>query len=162
MNITDSISETLRDLRFGVRFLVRERGFTTLVIGTLALGIGANGAMFGILDRLLLSGPRHVRAADQVRRVVSTTHPPGREPQRTGYLGYAQYEAFRSDTRTFTGVAAYNFLANGVVLGEGENARAINSGTATAGFFPLLGVRPALGRFFDQREDDPGDPRSVV
>jgi predicted permease len=160
--VPDWIGDAWRDLRFGVRSLSRERSFTGFVVTALALGIGANAAMFGILDRLLLRGPLHVRDAHQLRRVVSTMQPPGRPVQRTGYLGYAQYETFRADTQNFAGVAAYNFLLNGLVLGEGEGARAVNSGTATAGFFPLLGVRPALGRFFDEREDDPNDPRNVV
>ena len=162
MGISDWISDASRDVRFAIRSLARERGFTAFVVITLALGIGANAAMFGIVDRLLLRGPLHVRDAGQMRRVISTTQPPGRGPQRTGYLGYVQYETFRADTQTFAGVAAYNFLSGGAVLGQGASARPINSGTATASFFPLVGVTPALGRFFDEREDDPYDPQPVV
>lgn len=159
--VADGILDALRDLRFGVRSLARERGFTAFVVTTLALGIGANAATFGVLDRLLLRGPLHVRDAGQVRRVISTTHPQGRPTHRTGYLNYVQYETFRTDTRAFAGVAAYNLLA-GVDLGTRENARPINRGSATASFFPLLGVQPALGRFFNEREDDPNDPQYVA
>ena len=92
----------------------------------------ASAAMFGILDRLLLRGPLHVRDASDLRRVISTTQPPGRGALRTGHLGYVSYETFRADDRAFVGVAAYNLLPDGVMLGERESARPINRGSATA------------------------------
>ena len=151
----------LRDVRFGIRALMRERALTAFVVTALALGIGANAAMFGVLDRLLLRGPLHVRESKQVRRVISTTRPADRPAQRTGYLTYAQYKAFRADTITFAGVAAYNLL-QGNMYGIRGNARPVHRGSATANFFDLLGVKPALGRFFTEREDDPNDPQRVV
>jgi predicted permease len=159
--IVGHLAEVLRDLRFGIRALARERMFTAFIVTALALGIGANAAMFGVLDRLLLRGPAHVRDARQVRRVISTTRPADRPAQRTGYLTYAQYKAFRADTQTFAGVAAYNLLT-GTMYGVRGNARPVHRGSATANFFGLLGVRPALGRFFTDREDDPDDPQRVV
>jgi predicted permease len=159
--IADRFSQVSRDVRFGLRTLLRERAFTVFVIVTLALGIGANAAMFGVLDRLLLRGPLHVTEARQLRRVVSTTHPADQPAQRTGYLTYAQYQAFRADTHTFAGVAAYNLLT-GNMYGVRGAARPIHRGSATGNFFALLGVRPALGRFFTEREDDPDDPQRVV
>ena len=155
------LSEVLRDMRFGLRALLRERAFTAFIVIALALGIGANAAMFGVLDRLLLRGPLHVKASHQLRRVISTTNPADRPAQRTGYLTYAQYKAFRADTTTFAGVAAYNLL-RGNMYGIRGSARPVHRGSATGNFFSLLGVRPALGRFFTEREDDPGDPQRVV
>ena len=67
------VEGVLDDLRQAARSLVRERGFAAVVVLTLALGVGANAAMFGVLDRLLLSGPAHVRDADQIRRLYLTS-----------------------------------------------------------------------------------------
>lgn len=158
---TDRAGEVLRDMRFGIRSLLRNRGFAAFIVTALGLGIGANAAMFSILDRLLLRGPLHVHNAQELRRVVSTTRPADRPTERTGYLTYAQYEAFRADTNTFAGVAAYNLLT-GTMYGVRGNARPVHRGSATGNFFDLLGVRPALGRFFTEAEDDPDDPQRVV
>jgi predicted permease len=160
-NLPMRLAEVVGDVRFGVRALLRERTLTAFVVTALALGIGANAAMFGVLDRLLLRGPLHVRESNQIRRVISTTRPADRPAQRTGYLTYAQYKAFRADTIMFAGVAAYNLL-KGNMYGIRGNARPVHRGSATANFFDLLGVRPALGRFFTEREDDPNDPERVV
>ena len=100
-----SATEVLRDIRFGIRTLLRHRGFAVFIVTALGLGIGANAAMFSVVDRLLLRGPLHVHNARELRRVVSTTRPTDRPVQRTGYLTYAQYEAFRADTSTFADVA---------------------------------------------------------
>ena len=159
--IAGNLAEILRDVRFGLRALARERAFSAFIVIALALGIGANAAMFGVLDRLLLRGPSHVRDAAQLRRVISTTRPADRPAQRTGYLTYAQYKAFRADTQAFAGVAAYNLL-KGTMYGVRGSARPVHRGSATANFFELLGVRAALGRFFTDREDDPDDPQRVA
>jgi predicted permease len=154
-------ADVMRDIQFGLRTLLRERSFTAFVVTALALGLGANVAMFGVVDRLLLRGPLHVRDAHQLHRVVSATRPIDQPPQRTAYLTYAQYRAFQADTTVFAGVAAYNVL-HGTMYGVRGNARPVHRGSATGNFFTLLGVRPVLGRFFTEREDDPDDPQRVV
>jgi predicted permease len=151
----------LRDLRFAFRALLRDWKLAAFIITALGLGMGANAAMFSVLDRLLLRGPLHVHNAHELRRIVSTTRPTDRPSQRTGYLTYAQYEAFRTDTRTFTDVAAYNLLT-GTMYGVRGNARSVHRGSATGNFFTLLGVRAALGRFFTEAEDNPDAPQRVV
>jgi predicted permease len=154
------MSAFLRDVQFAVRGLRKEPGFTAFVAITLALGIGANAAMFGIADRLLLRGPSHVRDADRVVRIYFTEQPPGMNLFTTSGFGYVTYDILRRGATTFEQVAPY--AIQDVVLGQGAEARQIRAGYTSAGFFDLLGVRPALGRFFTEQENAPNAAARVA
>jgi predicted permease len=156
------LRDAVDDIRFGLRGFRRELNFTAAVILSLALGVGVNAAMFGVADRLLLSGPAHVRDADRVQRVQMTTQPPGMDTRHDGFFAYAAYLAIARQTAAFERVAAYSEYPDGVVFGRGTDARRLNTGQATASLFPLLGVTPALGRFYTEAEDDPVSPQPVV
>ncbi len=145
------LASAAQDLRFVARSLRREPVFAGFVVLTLALGIGANAAMFGVVDRLLLRGPEHVRDPERVVRLYLTDHPPGMRQYTTGTLGYVSYEVLRAGTHSFDGLAVYN--RNDVTMGRGAEAQELRASYVTAGFFPLLGVRPILGRFFGAQED---------
>ena len=73
MRLRDRLDTLRQDLRYAARGVVRERGTSFAIVLTLAVGIGANAATFGVFDRLLLSGPEHVRDADRVVRYYTTT-----------------------------------------------------------------------------------------
>ena len=148
------------DVRFAARSLRREPGFTAFVGVTLALGLGANAAMFGVADRLLLRGPAHVRDAHQVVRLYATEQPAGMREFTTSSFGYVTYALLRGQTRAFTGLATY--AINGAILGRGSDALEIQLGYASADLFPLLGVRPDRGRFFTVDEDAPDSPQRVA
>jgi hypothetical protein len=141
----------VRDVRFALRGLRREPGFTTFVAITLALGIGANAAMFGIADRLLLRGPAHVRDANRVVRLYFTEQPPGMRVFTTSGFGHVTYDALRYGAAAFEDVATY--AINDLVAGQGAEARQVRGGYTTASFFPLLGVHPVVGRFFSEQEN---------
>jgi predicted permease len=149
-----------QDLRYVVRSLRREPAFTTFVVLTLALGIGANAAMFGVVDRLLLRGPQHVRDSGRIVRFYLTDHPAGMREYTSGTFGYVSYEALRAGTHSFEDLAVYNH--NEVILGRGAEARKLAASYASASFFPLLGVAPALGRFFTAEEDATTGARHVA
>lgn len=153
-------SSVVQDLRYAIRGLRREPAFTGFSVVTLALGIGANAAVYGIVDRLLLRGPEHVREPGRMVRITTTVNRPGLGNVTFGSAGYVLYDNLRTNARAFDGVAAY--LASDFTLGRGRGARTIRGGAATAGFFPLLGVRPARGRFFTPDEDAPARPARVV
>jgi predicted permease len=144
----------LKDVQAAMRGLRREPLFTTFVIATLMLGIGANAAMFGIADRLLLRGPALVRDPDRVVRLYVTTQPPGQRTFTTSDFGHVLFDLLRRDSRSFEAVGTYT--VNNVVIGDGDNTRAGRGGYASAGLFSLLGVTPALGRFFTEADDRPG------
>ena len=97
----------LRDTAFAVRGLRRDPAFTIFVAVTLALGIGANAAMFGIADRLLLGGPAHIRDASRVVRLYSTEQPPGMREFTTSGFGYVSYDLQRHGARVFDEVATF-------------------------------------------------------
>jgi predicted permease len=157
--ILETIDELRRDIVYALRQLKASPGFTIGVVLTFALGIGANAAMFGIIDRLLLRGPEHVRDAERVMRLYRTPARTGQEPS-TSTFGYAAYRALDGRVPSLEQVAAYS--RSEATLGRGVNARKVNEGHATASFFPLLGVRPALGRFFQADEDRTGNPERVA
>ncbi len=160
MRLREWLHSLMQDLRYALRGLRREPMFAGFAIVTLALGIGANAAMYGIVDRLLLRGPEHVREPGRVVRIVTTVARPGIGDVTFGSAGYVLYDNLRTAARAFDGLAAY--LVDDVTLGSGRGARTVRGGAATADFFPLLGVRPERGRFFTPDEDVPSRPSHVV
>jgi predicted permease len=154
-----SLETAGQDVRYVLRSLRASPGFTAMAVLTLGLGIGANAAMFGVIDRLLLRGPEHVVDPEQVVRVYSTErHDAGGEFTRS-IVPYALYAEMRN-VRAFDRVAAY---AGGFgTTGRGREAQLILVARVTWDFFPLLGVRPAVGRFFRPEEDRPPQGEDVA
>jgi predicted permease len=162
MRIRDWLQGVVQDLRYAGRALRREPAFATVMVATLALAIGVNAAMFGIVDRLLLRGPDHVRAPDRVMRVYyTTTARPGSTISTFSANGYAAYAGYRDGTSRFDAFAAYG-NAHEMHLGEGEDAERVKVNLATWTMFPLLGVTPAVGRFFGAAEDTPPAGEAVA
>ncbi|MEO5509842.1 MAG: ADOP family duplicated permease [Longimicrobiales bacterium] len=161
MSVREWMLEWRTDLSYAARSLMRDPLVALVVVVTLALGIGANAMMFGIIDQLLLRGPAHVVKPNGIGRVYIAQKAFMGE-KLSPATGYVTYAIMRDNTRSFSGVAAYN--ENSVKLGKGEDARDVPVGYATWDMFPLLGVRPALGRFFTAEEDHPpvGDHVAVL
>jgi predicted permease len=157
------IAAIWQDVQHSVRGLRREPAFAVLVILTLALGIGANASMFGILDRLLLRGPAHVVDSDRVMRLYLTTNPPGMGEFTGATVGYVTYTDLRDRTGAFSDIAVYTG-AGEVTYGEGADAKRVRTRWVSWSYFPLLGVRPHRGRFFTESEDAPprGEPLAVI
>ena len=156
-NLLDTIRQ---DIRYGARVLVREPLITGVIVLTLALGIGANAAMFGVIDRLLLRGPEYVRDPERVMRVyISQKDQVMGERTHSGF-GYVTYALLRDRARVFERVAA--FAARDLTIGRGADARQVRVGKTTWDLFPLLGVQPFLGRFFDETEDHPPSGEQAV
>jgi predicted permease len=163
LTLLDRAREWRDDFRYAARSVLRERGFALIVIMTLALGIGANATMFGIVDRLLLTGPAHVEAPEQLHRFyVTVQYEPDRDPSTWAALHYPALEAFRERVPSVQHVSGY--IEDRRVLGSGLDSREIMLGAVTASFFEMAGVRPVLGRFFTEAEDRPpaGEPVIVL
>lgn len=141
--------------------VLREPSFAAPVIAMLALAIGVNAAAFSAADRLLLRGPAHVRDQADVSRIFLEIQPPARPVRQYGTFGYPMFEVFRDRVKSFAAVAAYTSEGQ-IALGHGADAQLLNLGAATASLFPLLGVRPHVGRFFSGEEDDPARPSRVA
>jgi macrolide transport system ATP-binding/permease protein len=133
----------LQDLRYGARILLKRPGFTLIAVATLALGIGANTAIFSLVNTALLR-PLPVEQPD---RLVALNSAPSNSP----HMSYPNYRDFRDRNNSLSGVLAYRFVALNL-SSEGVNDRAWGY-LATGNYFEVLGVRPALGRFFTPDDD---------
>ena len=143
-----------QDLRVTARGLRRQPGFTLGVVLTLALGLGANATMFGIVDLLMLRAPAHVRDASRVHRLFMVrTEPEAGATRYVRSLSYGEFAALRDEVRSFAGVAAWSTEEAPVAAGPAAPPRLAQVAGASATLFPLLGVRPHLGRFFGAEED---------
>ena len=151
-----------QDLRIATRGLRREPQFAFAVILTLALGIGANAALFGIIDRLLFRAPPLIVEPDRVAHIYFTRAYSGRHLNTSNAGNYPLFVELKRSLAGVLEMAAYS-SANAPV-GEGTDAWSAEGTLVTSGYFPLLGVRPALGRFFVAAEDEPGvaDPGIVL
>lgn len=150
-------------LRMSVRAVVRgfgrSPGFTVGVVAILTLGLGVNAITFGMVDRLVLSGPSGVERSHELRRVVVHRQNPSGAALATTDLGYLDYRDLVGAAQ-LTGVAAET--ATPVLFGAGESAKRIQARLVTASYFPLLGVSPAIGRFFTADESEQEGARLAV
>jgi predicted permease len=155
--LAESTTDLATDARRAFRALVRRPGYAIAATLTLALGIGANAAMFSLVDRLLLSAPPHIRNADEVVRLRFDESRV--QSGRIIWVGspFAYYQALTRASLQFD-VAGSTTLA--LSLGVGADARAAAVAAVTPGYFALLGVRPLRGRFLADGDGD--DARSVV
>src|SRR6266481_2752739 len=147
------------DFRFGLRILLRNPGFTLAAIVVLALGIGANTAIFSIVNAVLLR-PLPYRDASRLMQVWHV--PPAKSfPGMTLFsVSPANYLDWQSQTRSFEQMAAYGFDSFNV--GGGERPEAIRGAAVAPGFFSILRVQPVLGRTFSPEEDRPGQGHVVI
>lgn len=139
-----------RDLRFALRGLRASPGFTAAVVVTLALGIGANAAIFGAVDRLMFRTPPYLRDAGRIHRVYLQTTARGKVRSESN-LEYTRYQDLGRWSTAFDATAA--FAPRTLAVGTGEDAREIPVAAVSATFFALFDAPPALGRFFGPTED---------
>jgi predicted permease len=140
-----------QDLRYAARTLVKNRTFTAVVVAALALGIGANTAIFSVVDAVLL---RPLPYADP-DRIMTVLHD-GSDP-----VAPANYLDWKAQNHVFERMAAAQIGWDANLTGSGH-PEPIKTMQVSADMFPLLGVRPLLGRTFLPEEDGPGGARVVV
>jgi predicted permease len=139
-----------QDLRYGARMLLKNPGFTAVVVITLALGIGANAALFSVVDGVLLNPLPYPRPEQLV-----TLHQ-SKPNFETGAIPYPNFRDWQRENRTFSAMAiSRGFGFN--LIGSGEAERVVGR-LVSADFFSVYGVRPALGRDFMPGEDESGAP----
>src|SRR6266849_9238910 len=126
-------SLVLQDLRYAVRTLARSPGLSLAAVLTLGLGIGANSAMFGVVDRLFFRPPPHVVDPDRVVRLYVTTMMPGYGTNTMPIGTYPRYEDLRDRARRFAAVAAYS--GRTISLGLGSQAEPVRGRLVTGSFF---------------------------
>jgi putative ABC transport system permease protein len=145
-----------QDLRYGLRTLARSPGFTAAAVLALALGIGANSAIWSVVYGVLLR-PLPYPEADRLAVVFLHFSPQNNE---RGNLSMADYFDWRERNHAFLAPAVYAPRRYDIT-GSGE-PEGVQGAQVTAGFFPTLSVRPLLGRGFEAGEDRPGSDRLAV
>jgi len=147
----------MNDFKFAFRQLLKNPGFTTVAVLTLALGIGANSVVFSWIQAVLLDAVPGAHDADRLV-VLCTRHASGRLTDTTSLLDNRDLAA---ESQVFAGVAGSCYDA--ATLRSSEQTDWVWTESATANFFDVLGVKPALGRFFLPDEDTrPGGDNVVV
>ncbi|HJQ26850.1 MAG TPA: ABC transporter permease [Blastocatellia bacterium] len=145
----------LQDIRYGARVLAKHRGFTLVAVLTLALGIGANTAIFSVVNELLLR-PLPFRDADRLVMLWEVT-PEGRHQNSTSR---GNYYGWREQNTVFENMATFSDARVGLT-GNGEPEE-VAMQMATPELFDVLGVQPSLGRGFTQEDAQPRAPNVVV
>jgi len=143
------------DVRFALRLLTKDRGFTFAAVMTLALGIAAAGTIFTIFDGMFLKG----LPVDRPDRIVSVgaLDRLGRPLQ----LSPAEFDDWRTATKRFRGLAAYAG-ATAIIADEGRPPERVTAAYLSAAAFTLLGEQPVAGRVFTAADDQPGAPSVIV
>lgn len=160
LTLLERLDGVRHELSYTARQLRRAPGFTIAVVASLALGIGANATMFGIIDRVLLrplSGvvdPVGVVSIGEMRTFAG-------QPNRNSTLSYPAYTDYRDHVSAFAAVGAAESPQE-ASLGVGEAARPIRVMYVTPSYLGLTGARPALGRFFAADEDRPPSGAAVA
>jgi putative ABC transport system permease protein len=159
------VDDCQRDVRHAARMLFHNPGFTAVAVLTLALGIGANTAIFSVVNAVLLR-PLPYMDPDRLVQVITPppsaapSRPPGLAAPRMAALIPTRFDTLRRGTRALSHVAGY-VLTTSTLTGQGDAVR-LTGIQATASLFPMLGVPPALGRTFELREEVSGGDAVVV
>ena len=146
----------LTDLRVGLRSLLKRPGFLIVAVATLGLGIGANTAIFSVVNAVLLQ-PLPYPGGDRIVRIIQNRRPTGQPsglPPRLAAITTDDLQAWRTRTTTLSEMAAYG-PASLTLTGRDEPVRLTGARVSPA-MFPLLGVAPFMGRTFDRGEERPG------
>ena len=144
-----------QDVRYGARVLWKAKGFTAVAVVTLALGVGANSAIFSVVNAVLLRPLPFDEPAGLV-----TPWGNNERPDEAQVVSYPDFADWRDRTQTLAHVAVYN--RQGALLKVGDEQEVLAGTAATADIFPLLGIKPVLGRAFTHDEDRPGGPPVIL
>ena len=146
-----------QDLRYGFRTLRKSPGFTTVATLSLALGIGANTAVFSVVNAVVLQPLPYAEPEQLVNIAVKDDDKP-----RPSTLSTADFRAVAEQARSFSAIGAVNHVSGGVTLTGHGAPEQIQATRVTAGVIPALGVQPLMGRTALPAEDRTGGARVVV
>jgi putative ABC transport system permease protein len=152
-----AMTSLLHDLRYGARLLVRSPVFGVVAILTLAIGIGANTAIFSVVNTLLL---QPLPYADAERLAIVWEHNLVRG-NRSNVVGPSNYLHWRDMNRSFEELAAFSFPYS-ITLTSGGEPEVVQARSTSVELFGVLGVRPALGRDFTRDEGQPGSRVAII
>lgn len=147
-----------QDVRYAVRLLLKSPGFTIVVVLVLGLGIGANSAIFSVIDSVLL---RPLPYEEPGRLVKLWMHFSGiGVPKDQNWVSAPEFVDLRDQNKSFSHIAAISDGGGNVKIGD--TPEVVPGASVSAGFFPMLGIQAEIGRTFLPGEDQPGRDRVVV
>ncbi|HEY7546245.1 MAG TPA: ABC transporter permease, partial [Blastocatellia bacterium] len=148
-----------KDLRYAIRQLIKKPAFTVVAVLTLALGIGANAAIFSVVNSVLLR-PMPLREPDRLIKLWETFTPGGQSQAFQGTTSPPNLKDWREQNDVFTEITAWQFA--GLSLQGQDHPERASAATVAANFFDVVGVEPQMGRTFLEGEDLAGNNRVVV
>jgi predicted permease len=158
MNSFASLETLWQDIRYALRMIRRSPGFTAVTVLSLALGIGANTAVFSLINTLMLR-LLPVREPDQLVELLQ--HYPG-EPRGNGYWSVPSYQYYRDHNHIFSGLIATSTRTGIHLRAEGLEVETVNGVAVTGNFFAVLGVDPAIGRLIGPADEPAGGAAPTV
>src|SRR5450432_268143 len=146
----------MNDLKFACRQLLKNPGFAAIAIVTLALGIGANTAIFSVINAVLLRPLPYPDA----ERLMIVNESDANQPSIS--VSYPDYVDWKRENSVFAQLAIARRESYGLSGLEGRDPEQVSGGVVTANFFDVIGLQPQLGRVFTEEEDRPGGPMVAV
>ncbi|MBZ5617847.1 MAG: ABC transporter permease [Acidobacteriia bacterium] len=159
MRGVNGIENVLQDTRYGLRMLAKSPGFTAVAVLTLALGIGANTAIFSVINTVLLE-PLQYPDPDRIVQLMLFS-PAWAAGKNANTASVTEFNVLREQRQSFDEIAAYD-TARGVNLTGVESPEQLRAIHVTASYFPLFGAHVVMGRAFTADEDRPGGPHLAL
>jgi predicted permease len=154
-NGTSFIADTVQDIRYAVRQLTGNPVFTAVIVLTLALSIGANSAIFSVIDSVLLKSLPY-QQPERIARIFLTSADYPKFP-----LNPFDFRDFRTRSKSFDGLAAFT-RGDLQLSGSSGEPEHLNGFRVTSGYFRVLGLHPQLGHEFDEKAEIPGNELQVI
>ena len=147
-----------RDVRFAVRMLLKQPGFSLIAVLTLALGIGATSAVFSLIQGVLLTPPPYRQPQQLV--LIPTARTDGQKQDSPRGWPAQQWTEWQKETKSLQGIAAYNWTFNFLIRNEGSQS--IEGMAVTKDYFEVTGLQPLLGRSFEESDIGPGPVKVML
>jgi putative ABC transport system permease protein len=148
----------LRDMRFAIRMLLKQPGFSLIAVLTLALGIGATSAVFSLIQGVLLTPPPYKKPQQLV--LIPTARTDGQKQESPRGWAAQQWMEWQKETKSFAGIAAYAWTFNFLIRNEGSQS--MQGMWVTKDYLPMMGLRPALGRGFENSDFGQGSVKAIL
>jgi len=148
----------LRDMRFAIRMLLKQPGFSLIAVLILALGIGATSAVFSLIQGVLLTPPPYKKPQQLV--LIPTARTDGQKQESPRGWAAQQWMEWQKETKSFAGIAAYDWTFNFLIRNEGSQS--MQGMWVTKDYLSLMGLRPALGRGFENSDFGQGSVKAIL
>ncbi len=148
----------LRDMRFAIRMLLKQPGFSLIAVLTLALGIGATSAVFSLIQGVLLTPPPYKKPQQLV--LVPTARTDGQKQESPRGWPAQQWREWQKEAKSFEGIAAYGWTFNFLIRNEGSQS--IEGMVVTKEYLQVMGLQPVLGRSFEDSDIGTGPVKVIL